>query len=1256
MAAAHLASGYIDLSVHFADAMKQIRRAMDDVDAEIDVDANTAGATADMGRWRAKEKANPVNVRVDVDTKLASNQIRGLRRDLESLGRSDFLKINLGVAGIAGLPAVATGIAEVAASLQQLSQAALAVPGGIAGVLSSVGTLAFGLTGVADAYEALNKASDEQARSGRDAANQARAQQSASFGLRNAIVDQTQAREDLNRAVRDQRRELQDLALEQRGGVLSEQRAVLEAQKARERLYSGDFSDYREALLDIQEADLRIEEVRARNIRTTEDLNEANAKGINGSDRVVAANERLIRSNQGVAAAQGAVAAAAESTSAAQADADLALGKLSQNGQDFVNALMDVQGPVTSLRNLVQDKIFDGLDDELRTLTAKSMPTFERGLGGIGDAWNDTFTEMMRVAGLDDTQGILERIFGNTADAQNILNDAIDPLTEGVLTLTEAGTDALPRLADGFVDVSERFAKFITAADEDGRLDKWINEGITAFGHLGETMLNIGKIFTGITNATSGSFLANLETWTGKWATWVNSVEGQTALKDFFAEGKRVWEEWRPILEDLPGIFTRIYDAASAFSTAVSKILSPITEVLEKFPGLVEGAFLVFTGAKVVGAISSVTSLLTGMSNMLKIDLPASATAGATGIQAALGRVVVPAWLAYLVGQQNPAYNQPNDPKSLQAQMDAFTGKFGPGTLGGPANASRERRGLPPQLPGDRLPGANGLQVVPSLITGNMPKFEGGSARQFAHEKMMPFWQSQGLEVGDHAADWAGEHQNGALDIMVSSIEEGNRILQQALSDPNVYGAIFNNKTYGYGHGLTPQDYSLGNTGNPTTDHQDHVHIWYKPGGDNNIAPILVPPPVAPGAPAAPAAPGAPAGPGIPGIFPPPPSSGPTPQNFFDLFGLRPFDTGGVWPNGVMGVNTTGEDELVLSPDHLDNLRKQGIDPNSLMHGTTGGAQPGPSPEVLQQLTGMAGNPADQLGQAFSGVRTGGYIPAAAGNTSVAGNSFLSGLYGMGAEVINGFIDQAASAASSAAGMAASAFAPGSGGAASGLASAAIGMGTQAIKRGVDYGAQMLGIFTDSIIEQATPFGAPRILTTDPTGFMPQNLLGGALPGMLGQLTPQSPSAGPQPAPGVPNGTPAEHQGSGAAPGAPAGPPPGVGAALGKAQPEQNTSQTLDFLKPLGIYDDGGWLPPGGLAMNLTKKAEPMPVFNTEQWSNISSIANTPVAEPTPSSGGGGDYRTVFEAGSIIVKDVNELERKLEDRRRLNTMRYRGRP
>lgn len=112
----------------------------------------------------------------------------------------------------------------------------------------------------------------------------------------------------------------------------------------------------------------------------------------------------------------------------------------------------------------------------------------------------------------------------------------------------------------------------------------------------------------------------------------------------------------------------------------------------------------------------------------------------------------------------------------------------------------------------------------------------GGSPRDFAHRSMMPFWQSQGFTVGDHAADKYGEHQNGALDVMVPSIAAGKRVLQQVLSDPNVFGAIFDNKTYGYGHGPGAKDYTAGHTGDPTQDHQDHVHIWYKPGGDNNIA------------------------------------------------------------------------------------------------------------------------------------------------------------------------------------------------------------------------------------------------------------------------------------------------------------------------------------------------------------------------------------------------------------------------------------
>jgi len=144
-------------------------------------------------------------------------------------------------------------------------------------------------------------------------------------------------------------------------------------------------------------------------------------------------------------------------------------------------------------------------------------------------------------------------------------------------------------------------------------------------------------------------------------------------------------------------------------------------------------------------------------------------------------------------------------------------------------------------------------------------------------------------------------------------------------------------------------------------------------------------------------------------------------------------------------------------------------------------------------MVATGGAPVDQasggaLGDSGSG-RTEGYIPAAAGGSGTAGKSFASGLFDMGAEAINGLIDQAASAAATAASAGVTAGTLGAGApagpAAGAAAQLAIGMGTQAAKRGVQYGADMLGIGVDSLAEIVSPFGVPRFFETDPTGFMP---------------------------------------------------------------------------------------------------------------------------------------------------------------------------
>ena len=161
-----LASAYVSLSVSTDKIPGQIKDALRGLDkgVEVDVDAKTTGASADLSRWRKEEEANRVNVKVDVDTRGASSQLSKLRKDLDF--GPGFLNLNVGAAAISGLPALAAGLGNVASALQQVAQAGLAVPGGIATATASIGTLMFCLTGVSDAYTALGAASDAAATSG----------------------------------------------------------------------------------------------------------------------------------------------------------------------------------------------------------------------------------------------------------------------------------------------------------------------------------------------------------------------------------------------------------------------------------------------------------------------------------------------------------------------------------------------------------------------------------------------------------------------------------------------------------------------------------------------------------------------------------------------------------------------------------------------------------------------------------------------------------------------------------------------------------------------------------------------------------------------------------------------------------------------------------------------------------------------------------------------------------------------------------
>ena len=610
------------------------------------VDMALGQAQADMAAFRARQQADGLTIKVDADTDKAQRELRAVRSQLGDFGSlAGAVKINLGAGAIAGLPALASGLANVAAGLQQVAQAGLAVPGALAGAAASVGTLVLGLSGIKDAWDAASSAADS---AGADQAAAARSSAAASNQLRNSLVDEARARDDVARATRDAKQQLQDLRIEQRGGMIDESRAILEAQKAREDLAKGNYSDIRDAALRVAEADQRVIEVRNRNVQTADRVNEANAKGVAGSDLVVDANERLVRSQQQVADAQAAVADSGSKVSSAQDKANKAMAELSPNAQQVVRTLLEMKPAFQDLRNSVSEPLLAGKADEFKNFFTAVTPNLKTGLGAIATGWNQNISALLGSLGSEQGKGLLDRILGNTADAQGRLSAAMQPLVEGIGTLTAAGTDALPRMADGITSVLERFRDFITEADKDGRLKGWIDSGLTGLRQLGESVLNIGKSFTAITQAaTAGggrSFLEWLQDATGRLQTFLNSTEGQNKLQEYFAQGRDIINELKPVLAELPGLFQGISNGASQYIGGMLPILRAVSDLLSGQPELVGAVVNAFIAWKTITGIASVFDSLTKVANLLDL-LPGKAEKAATnsaGSFAGLSKVLLP--------------------------------------------------------------------------------------------------------------------------------------------------------------------------------------------------------------------------------------------------------------------------------------------------------------------------------------------------------------------------------------------------------------------------------------------------------------------------------------------------------------------------------------------------------------------------------------------------------------------------------------
>ncbi|MCA1007437.1 hypothetical protein LCL87_17100 [Rhodococcus hoagii] len=641
-----------------------------------------------------------------------------------ALSMATMLKASLAAVGAVNLVPLVGQIAQVGNALALLPAAATAAGAALAAIM-------IGSTGVLKAFKAGSALTENDAKEAEQAAKaQASAQKqlqsavesasdtqvqgarqvaSAERGVESAQKSAVNAQKDLTSARKDAVDQIDDLNRALKGSVLDEREAELAVRRAKERIAevgkSGNSRlDRDEARVGYQRAIQNLEDVRHRNQELAAEAQEANRKGVEGADIVVAAKERVAEADQGAVDAQRdlteaqadaakANARAAQQVADAQASVNEALSaggdsadkyakaleNLTPGARGFVEQVRGLGDRWKALREATQESLFDGMGDSIVALADTQLPTLKEGLSGIASVLNGGLKSALGVFSGDAAQKDFAHFLTNSKTATDSLAQAMKPLSQVFIDLTTVGSDFLPQIAKGLGDATQRFSEFVSKSRDNGDLAAFFQRGIDTLKTLGSIVGNvfgsISAIFKGSRDEGEG-MLKSLDDATGKMKDYLKSTDGQTKIKDFFRSFRDMLDKITPILSGLGGfIINSVVPAFQTWGSLVTPIIGGIVALMEKFPGLTRDIVLGFMVFK------TITTVITGVQTALG---GLSFALGPMGVLA-LGIAAAVGVLATLAGSQRDAKRAAEEHeqaiKNLRNTLDADTGKVTQSTV-----------------------------------------------------------------------------------------------------------------------------------------------------------------------------------------------------------------------------------------------------------------------------------------------------------------------------------------------------------------------------------------------------------------------------------------------------------------------------------------------------------------------------------------------------------------------------------------------
>ncbi len=494
------------------------------------------------------------------------------------------------VAALGALGGAAIGLVS---SLGSLLGVLGALPGFLAAAVTGLGALAVSFTpllGALKAYLNVQKASgqaaadngEQQRTAARQVRDASRQVADAEYSLARAHEAVGETQRDLNVARRDALEDLKDLREEVAKGSLDEEGAVLALARAQENYRkaladpTSSLLDRQQALLDVKNAEWDLKDVQDRNIENVQKLAEEEVKGIESSDKVIAAKKAMRDADRGVQQAEQNLQRAIESLADAQHKAtqpasalataqkalDEALSHLSPSARRVFDAFVGMKEQLKEISKSTQEAFFSPIVGQLDNLKSL-LPVVNMFLGDAAGAIGRVAAKGIEMISSGPWKADFERISKTNVLLLEDMGDAGLSVAEALKDITISAEPLTKWISGTIKEIAANFRDWIKAGRESGELTEFFEDVRDRLELVGNILWNVIKTLLNFGKAALPFGDDMLKAFKKITEGWVEFSERQAQDGSKF----RKWlEDIKPLLKAMGGFVKAIADGLVRFA------------------------------------------------------------------------------------------------------------------------------------------------------------------------------------------------------------------------------------------------------------------------------------------------------------------------------------------------------------------------------------------------------------------------------------------------------------------------------------------------------------------------------------------------------------------------------------------------------------------------------------------------------------------------------------------------------------------